>query len=50
MGRAWPLWLSGDVRRHRDAIRAFRAIRTGPLGLVPNNESVIRLKEEDPRA
>ena len=47
MGRAWPLWLSGDVRRHRDVIRAFRS---GQLGLVPNNESVMRLKEEDPRA
>ena len=47
MGRAWPLWLSDDVRRHRGVIRAFRSDQ---LGLVPNNESVMRLKEEDPRA
>jgi hypothetical protein len=43
IGCAWPLWLSGDVRRHRDAIRAIRAFRTGQLGLVPTNENTFRL-------
>ena len=44
-GYAPPLWLSGDVRRDMDAIRAFYADKRG---LVPANESVIRLKEEGP--
>ena len=43
-GYAPPLHLSGDVRRDMDAIRAFYADKRG---LVPANESVIRLKEED---
>jgi 1-acyl-sn-glycerol-3-phosphate acyltransferase len=43
-GYAPPLTLSGDVRRDMDVIRAFYADKRG---LVPANESVIRLKEED---
>ena len=38
-----PLHLSGDVARDMDAIRTFYSDKRG---LVPENESVIRLKEE----
>ena len=43
-GYAPPLWLTGEVRHDMDRIRAFYADKRG---LVPGNESVIRLKEEE---
>jgi 1-acyl-sn-glycerol-3-phosphate acyltransferase len=43
-GYAPPLYLTGDVGRDMDVIRAFYRDKRG---IVPANESVIRLKEED---
>lgn len=38
------VWLTGDVKRDMDIFRAFYADKRG---FVPENESVVRLKEED---
>jgi 1-acyl-sn-glycerol-3-phosphate acyltransferase len=42
-GYADPLWLTGDVKHDMDKIRAFYADKHG---LVPSNDSVVRLKSE----
>lgn len=43
-GYGEPIWMTGDVQADMDKIRAFYADKRG---LVPENESTIRLKSEE---
>jgi 1-acyl-sn-glycerol-3-phosphate acyltransferase len=45
-GLGEPVWLTGDVRRDMDVIRAFYA-KVGARGLVPDQCGPIRLRDED---